>query len=247
MSRLLTALSFLTRIPVTRLPFFKESDQAGITAATPLFPVVGVLIGALVGGAYLGLGQVLAPLPSAAVAVALGALATGAFHHDGLADMADAFGGGWTVEQRLEILKDSRLGTYGTTALVLVLIAEIVTIASLSGTDALWALVAAHALSRAIAVTLMGITAPATAGGLGADYATSVTPFQIGAALTIGVLVAAITLQLAALWAIALACIVAWLIRRLAIEKIGGFSGDVLGAVQQLTKIAILLAAAGVS
>lgn len=239
MSALLTALSFLTRIPVT-----KESNQSDLTAATPFFPVIGVLIGAIVGGAYYGLTELVAPLPAAAVAVATGVLVTGAFHHDGLADMADAFGGGWTVEQRLEILKDSRLGTYGTAALTLALITEISTIASMSARDALLALLAAHALSRAIAVTLMGISPPATSGGLGADYAQVVTKPQIGTALIIGLAVAAATLGVVVLWATVAAVVVAAAVRRLAINKIGGFSGDVLGAVQQLTKIAILLAAA---
>lgn len=239
MSGLLTALSFLTRIPVSH-----TSDQDDLTRATPFFPVVGCLIGAIVGGAYLGLVELVAPLPAAAVAVATGALITGAFHHDGLADMADAFGGGWTVEQRLEILKDSRLGTYGTTALVLALITEISTIASMPGRDALLALLAAHALSRAIAVSLMGLSPPATAGGLGAEYAQAVSKTQITAALIIGIAVAVTTIDLTAWWALAAAAIVAAAVRQLAINKIGGFSGDVLGAVQQLTKIAILLTAA---
>src|SRR5215208_1067890 len=106
------ALQFLTRIPI------RHTDAPVTRAAmAPWFPVVGAVVGALVGGVAAGLQYWLAPFAAATVAVAAGMLVTGAFHEDGLADLADAVAGGSTRERRFEILEDSRLGTYGTAAL----------------------------------------------------------------------------------------------------------------------------------
>ena len=110
MTGLLGALQFLTRVPI-RLPQPVPHERA-----LPWFAVAGALIGAAVGAIAVGLGEVLPPAVAAALAVVAGLLITGAFHEDGLADVADAFGGGWTVDERLRILKDSRHGTYGVAA-----------------------------------------------------------------------------------------------------------------------------------
>ncbi|MEM7323700.1 MAG: adenosylcobinamide-GDP ribazoletransferase, partial [Actinomycetota bacterium] len=148
------AIGFLTRVPV-------GAPRVVMGHAAPWFPFVGLLIGLAQGGLYLGLRELLPPLPSAVVAVAAAALVTGAFHHDGLADMADAFGGGWTVEQRLTIMKDSRLGTYGTSALILAFATEISALSALDPMDGLIALVVAHTLSRSTAVLMMRHAPPA--------------------------------------------------------------------------------------
>ena len=108
---LLAALQFLTRVPI------RLRREPSLTAIVVWFPLAGALIGAAVGGTAAGLWHVTPPLVAAAVAVTVGLLVTGAFHEDGLGDIADAFGGGWTVERRLEILKDSRHGTYGVAAI----------------------------------------------------------------------------------------------------------------------------------
>ena len=108
----------------------------------------------------------------ATLAVVLGLLITGAFHEDGLADIADAFGGGWTVEQRLEILKDSRHGTYGVAALCSSILVRVVSAASITTGAALFAgFVAAHVLGRSFAVVAMRLAPPARQSGLGVDAA----------------------------------------------------------------------------
>ena len=127
-NNLRTAIGFLTRIPI-------NTPQVVLSEAAPWFPVVGLGIGLIQAATFVGLNAVLPAGPAAVLSVAVAALVTGAFHHDGLADMADAFGGGWNLEQRLEIMKDSRLGTYGTVALILAVATEISVLATLTPTD----------------------------------------------------------------------------------------------------------------
>ena len=111
---------------------------------------------------------------AAAVGVLVGVLVTGAFHEDGLADTADAFAGGWTVERRFEILKDPRHGTYGVAALCGSIVLRVVAVATLGPAAAFAGLVAAHTLGRGAAVAAMGAVPVARPDGLGADYARSV-------------------------------------------------------------------------
>src|SRR5690606_32357151 len=114
-----TAWIFLTRVPIG------DDPRPDVSRAVPWFPVVGASVGAVAAAVWAGANELLAPLPSAALAITIGAMVTGAFHHDGLADMADAFGGGWGREQRLRILKDSRHGTYGVMALVCAVLLQV--------------------------------------------------------------------------------------------------------------------------
>ncbi len=249
-----TAIGFLTRIPIA-------TPRVVLSDAAPWFPVVGLGIGAIQAAALLGFNEVLPAGPSAVLAVALAALITGAFHHDGLADMADAFGGGWNVEQRLTIMKDSRLGTYGTAALILAFATEISVLASLTPRRGAAAVIAAHCLSRAIAVATMRLAPLATSpgepssrddagerkglGGLGAAYAQDLGALATVVAVLFGVVVTAIAFaDWRAAGAIVAAIVAASAVVLLAIRKIGGVTGDVLGAVQQLASLAILLVAA---
>ena len=248
-----TAIGFLTRIPIS-------TTRVVLSDAAPWFPVVGVGIGVIQAAALLGFNEILPAGPSAVLAVAIAALVTGAFHHDGLADMADAFGGGWDVEQRLTIMKDSRLGTYGTSALILAFATEIAVLASLSAERGARAVIAAHCLSRAIAVAAMRLAplapsqqGPSTdgaperrsMGGLGAAYAQDLAAGPAAVAVLFGVAVAAIAFaDLRAVAAVIVAVVAAGAVVVLAIRKIGGITGDVLGAIQQMASLAILLVAA---
>ncbi len=234
-----TATSFLTRVPV-------DTPNPVMSAAAPWFPVVGLAIGAAQGAVLVLARQVLPPLPAAVLAVAAAALITGAFHHDGLADMADAFGGGWDVEQRMAIMKDSRLGTYGTSALILAFATEISVLAVVSSEQGFRALIAAHALSRAVAVAVM-FRAPLAGDGLGASYAADLPAAGAASAVLFGLAVVALafTSPWTAVAATGLAVVAAAAVLALSIRKIGGITGDVLGAIQQLSALGVLLAAAG--
>jgi adenosylcobinamide-GDP ribazoletransferase len=239
---LLAAIQFLTRIPI-RLK--REPDVA---ASVVWFPVVGALIGAVVGAAAAGLWYLVPPLVAAAVAVAAGVLITGAFHEDGLADVADAFAGGTTIERRLETLKDSRHGSYGVAALCSSIVIRIVCLGSFPGPRAMFlSAVAAHAVARGAAVGLMGLAPLATHSGLGADYGQSTT---LGKAMGGGLLGLVLATVAVGWWAAPLAAVVLVTIvaiRWLALRKIGGISGDVLGTCEQIAECLCLVVLAGLA
>ena len=218
------------------------------------FPAVGAMIGLVQGVVLVGAVQIVDPLLAAALAVAVSTLVTGAFHLDGIADVADAFGGGWTPEQRLTILKDSRLGTYGTATVVLVVLIEVAALTSIverPAVDALAAVVCVHAVSRAAAVVTMRAARPATVDGLAAAYVAEAGPVALAQALLVG---GALLAGAAALFAespAGLVLTIALVVTALAIttaamvtlarRKIGGINGDVLGSVQQLGALATLI------
>lgn len=242
MSGLLGAIQFLTRVPL-RLP--APVDHAHVV---PWFGVVGVLIGSVVGGVAAGLTE-LVPVPVAAsIAVASGLLFTGAFHEDGLADVADAFGGGWTVERRLEILKDPRHGTYGVAALTTSVVLRVVAAATIVAPAALFvSFLAAHTLGRCAAVAAMRSAPPATDSGLGVDAAASMRPLNTAVGIGVGVAVVSVaggwwTVPFLVATAVGVAAVVA-----LAVRKIGGLAGDVLGAVEQVVECLVLVVASGLA
>jgi adenosylcobinamide-GDP ribazoletransferase len=238
LSSLLAALQFLTRVPI-RLR--REPQLERIVA---WFPIAGGLIGAAVGGAAAGLWHVVPPLVAASVAVTVGLLITGAFHEDGLGDVADAFGGGWTVERRLEIMKDSRHGTYGVAAMCASIVLRIVALGSLPGPAVMFAsAVAAHCLARAAALGLMALQPLVRSDGLGADYGRSASA---GRAVVGGAAGVAVAVAVAGWWAAPLALCAALgaaLTGVLAHRKIGGLSGDVLGAAEQVAECLVLVTA----
>lgn len=236
MSGLLEAVTLLTRVPLRR----HAADDASIARAVPWFPVVGALVGLLVAGVYGGALYVLPAFVAATLAVACGLLVTGAFHEDGLGDVADAFGGGRDRDDRLRILKDPRLGTYGILAVVVALLLRVGAITTFTRVDALVAVPAAHAISRAASIAAMGIFAPLDEG-LGASYTRALTPGRATIGIAIGVFVAAALIGIWLLPAAGLAVVVVFVLGRLARSRIGGINGDVLGAVQQLTEIGTLL------
>ncbi len=233
------AASFLTRIPT---PANDEGPEKGLV----WFPVVGGLIGLAIGISYGLAHSVLSPLIAATLAIGVGMTMTGAFHEDGLADTADAYGGGWNRDDVLRILKDPRQGTFGVLALVISSALKIGAIATFDPWAALTVLPAAHALSRSGAVALLAFVTPATGEGLGASYARAVTRAQVGLTLVIGV---GLSLPLMGIWLIppaVVAVVLLVLLARWSIDKAGGLTGDVLGAAQQIFEIAILLGASSV-
>ncbi len=238
----LGALQFLTRLPI-RLR--REPNMATMVV---WFPVAGLVIGAIVGGIAAGMWQLTPPLVAAAVAVTGGLLVTGAFHEDGLGDIADAFGGGYTVERRLEIMKDSRHGTYGVAAMCASILVRMVALGSMPGPAAMFAsCVAAHVMSRAIAVGLMASVPLAGYSGLGADYGRSTTAIRGVVTVAIGIAITAVAVGwwVGPLLGASLASAVA--VGALAKHKIDGISGDVLGACQQVAECACLVMLSGLA
>lgn len=239
------SLAFCTRLPLAKS---KPISGTSIARASWAFPLAGAVIG-LIGALVYWLAHA-AQLPSmlsAALALAATLLVTGCLHEDGLADTADGFGSDATRERKLEIMRDSRIGTYGVCALIVSLLLRWGALASLPGPAAIaLALIAAHAAARATMPVLMLLVPPARADGLAADAG---RPPQIS--VMVASLVAAIVLGIgfgpsAALVAIALlACVIAIFAWR-CIKMIGGQTGDTLGALEQIGEIAVLLVAAAV-
>jgi len=237
------AAVLLTRLPVR----LSEAAAARGARAAWAYPLVGAGLGALAGAVFaaaLALG--LPPGPAAALALAAAAALTGALHEDGLADSADGLWGGWTRERRLEIMRDSRIGAYGVLALVFSLLLRWSALAALAAPlPAIAALVAAGGTSRAAMVWVWAALPPARADGLaaGAGQPGPATALLAGVA----VLPALVLLPpVAALAALAAAGLAATALARAARARIGGQTGDVLGAVQQTAETATLLALAAI-
>lgn len=237
MKGLRAAVSLLTRVPAGR----SRTGAPDLARAVPWFPVVGGLLGLALAGTYAGLREALPAIVAATVTLGAGVVLTGAFHEDGLADTADALGGFRTKEEALRILKDPALGTYGVLALVVSALARVGALAALEGWAAVAVLPAAHALSRGAAVGLMGIVPPATGDGLGASYAGATTRREVGAAVAAAVAIGVLTLGPWVVPASLLAAVGAAAVGTLAVRRLGGLTGDVLGAVQQAAEVLILI------
>src|SRR5579884_842074 len=216
-----------------------------IAEAAWAFPLVGAGIGVAAAVAFL-LAQLagLAAWPAALVAVLAGVAVTGALHEDGLADTADGFGGGTTRERKLEIMRDSRHGTFGIVAVVASLGLRAAALAAVGDPfHGFLALVAAHAASRAVLPVAMRALPPARGDGLGA------TAGRPGAAVTAIAAGVGAAIALAALGplrgaiAVALAVAAMAAAAALARQQVGGYTGDTLGAFQQVGEILMLLAA----
>ncbi len=228
------ALMLLTRAPMGVIAAPPE-----LSACVWAYPLAGVLTG-VVAGAVLALAHWLAlpPLACGLMAVAAGVLVTGGLHEDGLADLADGLGGGATRARKLEIMRDSRIGSYGALALVLAVGLRAAFVASAPGG---WAgvglLVGLGAVSRAVLPVLMLALPQARAEGLGARASASVAPGRVAAAVALGLVVAVLCLPWA-VWVCVAAGLGAALVGALAARQLGGITGDVLGAAQVVAELA---------
>jgi adenosylcobinamide-GDP ribazoletransferase len=237
---------FCTCLPI---PNSVPVEGAGLARASWAFPIAGALVG-LIGALVYWLAHVLGlpPLPAAALALAATLAATGCLHEDGLADVADGFGAGATREQKLEIMRDSRIGTYGTCAVMTSLLLRASALAIVAEPSLVaMALIAAHAGARAGLPMFMAMVPPARADGLSAGAATPpggsvVTAGLLGVA-ALGVVLGPVNGFVAFLLVMSSIVFLAWLCTR----QIGGQTGDVLGASEQVSEILILLTAAAAS
>jgi len=233
---IVVAFQFLTRIPMPSTAF--EADS--LSRAIKFFPLIGLVVGS---GAVL-LQRLLMPHLGrpliALIVLTYLVLITGCLHEDGLGDTADAFGAGWTKDQVLLILKDSRIGSYGATALALSLLARYLLLASLPVEHFDAYVIASHVLCRWSSLPLSYFLPPAREeDGQGARIAklTSWSSLVFGSFFSVAVVVlalrwSAVAPLLVAILAVALS---AWLYSR----KIGGVTGDCFGATNQLTEIAV--------
>ena len=235
------ALSFFTRIPV---PNSLDYSSQLLNKANRYFSLVGLLLGGGLALSYFILNFFLPISVAVLLMMSLSLLLTGAFHEDGLADMADGIGGAFTVEKRLIIMKDSRIGTYGSVALILVLLLKfslLVEIAQLSSLNLIVALVLASALSRAVAGSL--ISSLAYVSDEQSSKSKPLACYQSRreklVLLTIGALPLLLLPVNASLILIASLVTFQLFFARWLKAKLGGFTGDCLGAAQQISELLI--------
>jgi adenosylcobinamide-GDP ribazoletransferase len=245
---MLVAVQFLTRVPVPRTGAWND---AWLNDCVRHFPLVGALVGTAGAAVLWTAGHVWPATLAALLAVATTAWLTGAFHEDGLADTCDALGGVVSREKALAILKDPRIGSYGALGLMLVTLGRVAALAVLVQHDAAQAAVAlvlAHALGRLAPVVVM---ARLPYGGdiehaKAKPLATTVRPINLWIALGWS----AVPLTLAAAWmsgpvppvtAFAAALLVAWAMTSWLRRRLGGYTGDTLGATEQVTELVVLL------
>ncbi|WP_456617779.1 adenosylcobinamide-GDP ribazoletransferase [Bradyrhizobium sp. P5_C12] len=237
------AASFVTILPVASS---KPTGDGAVARATWALPVAGLLVGLAGAAAYAIASRLgLTPGPAALLALATTVLVTGALHEDGLADTADGLGGGRTRERKLEIMRDSRIGSYGVCALILSFGLRWSALAAIANPWAVaLALCAAHAAARAGVPALMSLVPPARPDGLSAS-AGSPPGRSVAIAFAVGTLALALALGPGkALVGLILLSLAGLILARLAVRQIGGQTGDILGAYEQIGEILILLVAA---
>lgn len=237
----LTAVMFFTRIPV-HIDHYQETD---LNHASCYFPLVGIIVG-LVGALTFWLSNTVLPLEiSVLLSMVATILLTGAFHEDGLADAADGLGGGHEREQVLTIMVDSRIGSYGAIALVMALVIKYQSLSYISAAILPMVIVAGHGLSRYMAILVMFTQGYVKSTGKSKPIATQLSVSSLIFASVFGLLVPLILLlpffgykYLAVL----LSVFLVWLWFSLKLKKrIGGYTGDCLGAMQQITEITFYL------
>lgn len=232
------AFGFLTRLPVPAV----QLRPGDLQRALPVFPVVGLVVGGLAAAVYAALWWLLPPLPAATVAVAVAVAVTGAFHEDGLADVFDGFFGGYEPARRLAIMRDSRIGTFGGAALVLSLVLRVGLVASLAPVPATVALACGHVLGRGSILLAVRLGRPAEPTSSSAAVTVPAGPVgtTVGAVLALAPVVVLTRVWSAAL--VAVATVVTIGAVALARRKVGGLTGDVLGATNQFVHLATMVA-----
>jgi adenosylcobinamide-GDP ribazoletransferase len=238
----IVAFSFLTRLPVPSLKGFQEEWLA---LSAPWFPVVGSIVGLLAAAAWwLGTRLWTGPVPIL-LAVATAAWVTGGLHEDGWADVFDGFAASRDRPRILEVMKDSRIGALGALALLLLLLIKVAALASLPAARVPAALVVAHVLSRWSSVSLMwGLPYARPEGGLGRSLVGKVPGGRLAAGTLLALLIAAVALRRAAVPATATTLVAVLLAALVFRRRLGGITGDCLGAANQLVEVGVFLALA---
>lgn len=236
----LAAAAFLTRLPLGRIA---GGDPDALLRAAPFFPLVGAALGLAVSAAAIGLAGVLPALLAGLLAVSLELALTGALHLDGLADSADGLGGA-DRDSSLAIMRDHALGTYGGAALALDLLVKAVALGTLAEADALAPVVAALALSRAAPLPLARLLPYARAGaGTGRLLTTHARTGPVLAGMVLAGVLAFSVHGFGALPLLVCAAAVTAAVGLLAHRRLGGVTGDVMGAAIELSATAALVVA----
>ncbi len=238
------ALQFFTRVPI---PHWVGFEPAWLHHASRYYSLVGSVVAAVTALVYLAAVQ-LWPAPVAAVlSTSAGIYLTGAFHEDGFADMCDGFGGGLTRERVMEIMKDSRIGTYGAVGAGLLVGLKCVLLSHFAPATAIAALFLAHPLSRLVSAALIWKLDYARDEGKAKPLANEMSGAELSIAAACTLLPALVIGALGYLaWSaiaasfVAAFAVAAWLGQKF-LRRIGGYTGDCLGSVQQVSEVVIYL------
>ena len=239
---LLLAVQLLTRWPLSAsIPHSEER----FAAAARYYPLVGALIGAFAGAAF-WLAQLAFPTTLAVVvSTAATLLATGAIHEDGFADTCDGLGAGTTRARALEVMRDSRLGTYGVAGLGMMLAIKVLALSELPVESIPWVLIAGHAASRSSTVLAMATSTYVRDTGLARPLSGAIGPAGVVLALATGGAAACVPLMVvppvAVLVGVAVLAVGHLAMRSAYERRLGGYSGDCLGAVQQTSELGMYL------
>jgi adenosylcobinamide-GDP ribazoletransferase len=239
------ALQFFTRLPVPRWVGF---EAGWLSHASRYFPLVGMVVGAIAAAVYAAAGWIWPHLVAVLLSIIAGIYLTGAFHEDGFADTCDGLVGGASAERALEIMKDSRIGAYGAIGIGLILALKCAALALLTPPAVIGALLAAHPLSRLAACALIWQLDYVKAEGKAKPLAQQLSNLEfIVAALSPASIIGALyfagwlSWQVIAAGAAAVILTAVWLARKF-VSRLGGYTGDCLGAIQQVTEVAFYLA-----
>ena len=234
------ALTFLTRLPAPKSLVF-ASDS--LNASARYYPLIGIVVGVITAVCYWVFSLVFTAQLSVLLSMVAGVLVTGAFHEDGFADCCDGFGGGWDKLQVLTIMKDSRVGVYGVVGIGLLLAVKFFALVAFPGDLIVFVLILAHCLSRLVSVSLLY-----DSDYVQLDTLSKVKPvakeLPAGALLFAIVSSAPLMLGLSLTQSIVLiVCLLLfrWQAARYLVKRIGGYTGDCLGAVQQLSEVLVYL------
>jgi adenosylcobinamide-GDP ribazoletransferase len=238
------ALQFFTRLPIPRWVGF---DERWLHHASRYFPAIGIVVGALTAAAYYVAASLWPPVVAVLVSTIAGIWLTGAFHEDGFADTCDGLGGGMTRERVLEIMTDSRIGSYGAVGIGLLLALKCVTLSALPPPAAMAGLLFAHPLSRLMSCALIWRLEYAKGQGKAKPLAQRMSHAEFLIAAMTVVLPACVlylcgwlSWRAMAAGTLGAMLIAGWLARK-CVRRIGGYTGDCLGAVQQVSEVACYL------
>lgn len=235
-----TALMFYTRIPVRRNIDYSPDN---LNKATRFFPLIGLIVGGIGALVFWGASFILPTVVAVILSTAATIYTTGAFHEDGFADFCDGFGGGYTKERIITIMKDSRIGTYGAAGLLLMLLTKIFTLFSIDAQQIPLIIITAHGLSRVMPVLVIFTTRYVRD-----DETSKIKPIgkKGGVADLISAILFGSVMLLFFPWIYAAAIVPALLVitfifRKYITRKIGGYTGDCLGALQQICEVGFYL------
>ncbi len=234
------ALRFFTRLPV---PAWVGHSEELLNHAARYFPLVGVVVGLIAAAVYLLAAAVLPESIAIVLSMAVTLLATGAFHEDGFADTCDGFGGGWDKAQVLTIMKDSRIGAYGAIGIVMMLLGKFLALREIGGDRVAVALIVAHPLSRLASTTLIHALdyVRDDADARAKPLAHRLGRGELIFATALGLAPMLLLTPLEGVCAGALVVATTFAFARYSVRRIGGYTGDCLGACQQLAEIGAYL------